>query len=229
MKHTFSSQSNDPYGADVSGSGMKLDPSMRLVPTNMPGIFEKVRDRPDTGANSLSIAPLIHSGLLARLQEADTPAARTFRERILGGRWRPEDQISPSLQPRIGITHQLTDRVQTQNTDFTTKNWAGGTIKGAWKAAVGIWRIPFVSMPRVRLAAGIRRHGSVLMAHMARTTCCRPAYSNRYRAAAMRHIPLGSSGTSNRRQTSQPERPLTPKTILWPGLGKTEFFGTSTR
>jgi hypothetical protein len=131
---------------DVSCAGMKLDASMLLVPTNLPGIFEKVRDL-DNGAESSSIAPLIHSGLLARLQETDTPAARAFRERILARRWRPENQINPLLQPQIGVTHQLTDRVQTQNASFTSANWAGGEIKGAWTAAVGIWRVPFVSKP----------------------------------------------------------------------------------
>ena len=133
-------------GRDASGAGIKLDPSMLLVPTNLPGVFGKLRG-PDNLADGSTIAPLIHSGLLARLQEMDTRGARTFRERILARQWRPEDHITPLLQPRIGVTHRLTGRVQTQDASSTSTNWAGGTIKGAWACAVGIWRVPTVSKP----------------------------------------------------------------------------------
>ena len=86
---------------------MNLDPSILLVPTSLDGIFAKVRS-PENVAEPMSIAPLIHSSVLARLQETDTPAARTFREKVLYRDWRPEDQIVPSFGPQSGATHQLT-------------------------------------------------------------------------------------------------------------------------
>jgi Peptidase A4 family len=125
---------------------MQLDASMQLVPTNLPGVFAKVRDI-DNVSEPLNIAPLIDSRLLARLQQTETPAARVFRERILSRRWRREDQITPLLKPQTGVTHPLTSRTKTANTSFTSKNWAGGTIQGAWGSAFGIWRVPTVAKP----------------------------------------------------------------------------------
>jgi hypothetical protein len=125
---------------------MKLDSAMQLSPTNLGGIFTKSRVS-DTVAGRQTISPLIHSSLLVRLQETDTPAARTFREKILSRQWRPEDQIVPALKPQMGVTHQLTRRARTANANFIQNSWAGGTIRGAWSAALGIWRVPTVTKP----------------------------------------------------------------------------------
>jgi hypothetical protein len=92
-------------------TGVKLDNSMQLLPTNLSGVFTKVRST-DNVAEPLSIAPLIHSKLLTRLKETDTSAVRRFREKILACKWRPEDQITPLLEPQVGATHQLTTRVE---------------------------------------------------------------------------------------------------------------------
>ncbi len=125
---------------------MKLDSSIRLAPTNLSGIFTKVRTAKDT-AEQMNISPLISSGLLRELQDVQTPAVQKFREKILSRQWRPEDQIIPLLKPQIDVTHQLTGRAATGNVSFTSGNWAGATIKGAWKAALGIWRVPTVGKP----------------------------------------------------------------------------------
>ncbi len=128
-------------------SEMKLDPSTHLVPTNVPGVFSKVWT-PGNGAKSSSIASLIHSSVLAGLMESDSSGARTFRERILSRDWRPEDQVQPSIVPRIGVTHELTGRRETVNSNSTSSRWAGGVITGGpWSSAFGIWRVPSVNKP----------------------------------------------------------------------------------
>jgi hypothetical protein len=101
-------------------TGVKLDNSMQLLPTNLSGVFTKVRST-DNVAEPLSIAPLIHSKLLTRLKETDTSAVRRFREKILACKWRPEDQITPLLEPQVGATHQLTTRVEV--TVFTHRRY----------------------------------------------------------------------------------------------------------
>jgi hypothetical protein len=182
----------------LKGAVMKLDPSMLLVPTSLDGIFAKVRS-PGNVAEPMSIAPLFHSSVLARLQETDTPAARTFREKVLYRHWRPEDQLVPSFGPQSGATHQLTPRHRTANTAFTSFNWAGGTIQGPWTAAFGIWRVPAVTRPTIPAGTsggwassswvgidGIPTH---------RPTCFRPAYASRCRPAAEPLISPGSSGS----------------------------------
>jgi hypothetical protein len=66
-------------------SEMKLDPSTHLVPTNVPGVFSKVRT-PGNCAKSSSIASLIHSNVLTGLMESDSPV-RWAGGVITGGPW----------------------------------------------------------------------------------------------------------------------------------------------
>ncbi|HEY0777258.1 MAG TPA: G1 family glutamic endopeptidase, partial [Gemmatirosa sp.] len=139
-------QAEPGRATDAAAYGLHADHSVRLLATNLPGVFTKVRGENQT-ADPLSIAPLIHSTLLARLQTSETPAARSFRERVLARRWRPEDQIVPVLASRLGVTHQLTARVELADTAFISNNWAGSTIPGTWDNATGIWRVPTVDRP----------------------------------------------------------------------------------
>ena len=117
----------------------------RLVKTNLTGVFSKTLGREAATAKLPGIASLLDPALLARLQATDAPGPRAFLERLFARQWRPEDQITPMLKPQIGVTHPLTPRAEIDNASFTSNNWAGGTIKGTWTAAVGIWRVPTVS------------------------------------------------------------------------------------
>jgi Peptidase A4 family len=116
----------------------------RLVETNLTGVFSKVLS-PGVAAGPPGIASLLDPALLTRLQASGAPGPRAFLERILSRRWRSEDQITPLLKPQIGVTHPLTPRVEVSDASFTSNNWAGGTIKGTFTAAFGIWRVPTVS------------------------------------------------------------------------------------
>ena len=51
--------------------------------------------------------------------------------------------------PQVGVTHQLMPRRQIADTEFTSNNWSGSTISGTWAHAVGIWRVPTVSIPSI--------------------------------------------------------------------------------
>src|SRR5262249_51688993 len=123
----------------------------RLIKTNLRGVFSKELSRSkavsrEAAAGELpGIASLVDPALLARLRATDAPGPRTFLDRLFSQEWRPEGQITPMLRPQIGVTHPLTPRDEVDNTSFTSTNWAGGTIKGTWTAAVGIWRVPTVS------------------------------------------------------------------------------------
>ena len=120
---------------------------IRLVKTNLTGVFSKTLSREAAATKLPGIASLLDPGLLARLQASDAPGPRAFLERLLARQWRPEDQITPMLKPLIGVTHPLTPRTEIDNASFTSNNWAGSTIKGTFTAAVGIWRVPTVSKP----------------------------------------------------------------------------------
>ena len=128
---------------------MKLDPSMQLVPTSFDGIFAKVRS-PENVAEPMSIAPLIHSSVLARLQEADTPAARIFRDKVLYRHWRPRGPDCPFVRSAERSHAPANSRDRATNTAFTSGNWAGSTINGPWTAAFGIWRVPAVTRPTIQ-------------------------------------------------------------------------------
>jgi hypothetical protein len=118
--------------------------STRLVQTNLTGVFSKVRTT--GGADGLpGIASLVDPAVLDRLHSANAPGPRAFLERLLSRQWRPEDQITPRLTPQIGVTHPLAPRTGIDDASSTSNNWAGGTIKGTWTAAFGIWRVPTVS------------------------------------------------------------------------------------
>jgi hypothetical protein len=71
---------------------------------------------------------------------------------VTGGRLgTPHMRSAPplSLPPlaSAGVTHPLTPRAKVDNSSFTSNTWAGGTIKGTFTAAFGIWRVPTVSKP----------------------------------------------------------------------------------
>jgi hypothetical protein len=119
---------------------------IRLVQTNLTGVFNKVRN-PGVAAGLPGIASLLDPALLTRLQATDAPGPRALLQRILSRHWRPENQITPLLKPQIGVTHPLTPRVEADDDSFTSNNWAGGTINGSFTAAFGIWRVPTVSKP----------------------------------------------------------------------------------
>src|SRR5262249_19183242 len=53
----------------------------------------------------------------------------------------------PRLAPQVGVTHELTPRERVADTAFTSNNWAGSTIPGTWANAVGVWRVPSVTVP----------------------------------------------------------------------------------
>src|SRR5262245_11798603 len=117
----------------------------RLIKTNLTGVFSKSFSSERAATGLPGIASLLDPGLLARLQATDAPGPRAFLDRLLSRQWRPEGQITPRLKPQIGVTHPLTPRARIDNLRFTSNNWAGGTIKGAWTAVVGIWHVPSVS------------------------------------------------------------------------------------
>jgi hypothetical protein len=101
------------------------------------------------GAKPSSIASLFHSSVLASLMVNDSPAAHTFREKVLAREWRPEAQIVPVLLPRKGVTHQLKSSHKVNAASFINNQWAGGVVNsgGPWTGAFGIWRVPSVSKP----------------------------------------------------------------------------------
>ena len=136
---------------DPLTSEMDLDPSIELVPTNVPGAYSKMRIS-GKSAKSSSIASLFHPSTLASLMKSDSPGASAFRERVLARKWRPEDQIVPLLGPRKGVKHAFENPggVDAALVDAASigNNWAGGVIPGGpWTEAYGIWQVPSVSKP----------------------------------------------------------------------------------
>jgi hypothetical protein len=127
-------------------TALTRDVSAKLVPTNLPGVLSKMR--PDTASGTPTIAEMLHPTVLSQLMESQSPAIRTFRDKVLLRHWGPDDQIVPVLKPLIGVTHQLRSKpVKAANTAYTSNAWAGSVISGTWTAAFGIWRVPSVRRP----------------------------------------------------------------------------------
>jgi hypothetical protein len=84
--------------------------------------------------------------LAGPLDHADVHVAALSR-RLLDRDWPDDARIVPLLAPQVGVTHELTPPEPVANSAFTSNNWSGSTISGTWAHAVGIWRVPTVSMP----------------------------------------------------------------------------------
>jgi hypothetical protein len=124
-----------------------LDLKSTLVPTNLHGVLSK---KPPSGAPGARTAALLEPGLLSHLMSLDAPAVRAFRDKVLLRQWHAEDHIVPVLKPQIGVTHRLTRPAGAANANFPGSSWSGGSIKGTWNAAFGIWRVPAVARPSTR-------------------------------------------------------------------------------
>lgn len=117
----------------------------KLADTNLPGVtairwFKEAADAP------LSHSEAIASELLGPLDHANVRVA-SMRRRLLSREWPDDARIVPHLVPQIGVKHQLTPPKRVADTAFTSNNWAGSTVSGTWAHAVGIWRVPRVSVP----------------------------------------------------------------------------------
>ena len=123
----------------MAASDLKLT---ALVATNVAGV--RAVGPPDAvhGADHASAI------LGALALKPDSAASEALRARIMATPWPADARIVPHLVPQIGVTHLLTPRKQQlADTSYTSNNWAGSTIPGTWTDAVGIWRVPTVSIP----------------------------------------------------------------------------------
>ena len=117
----------------------------KLADTNLPGVTAIRWSREAVDA-PLSHSEAIASELLGPLDHANIRVA-ALRRRLLSREWPDDARIVPHLVPQVGVTHQLTPPKRVADTAFTSNNWAGSTISGTWAHAVGIWRVPSVSVP----------------------------------------------------------------------------------
>jgi hypothetical protein len=117
---------------------------IRLAETNLAGATA-VRWAPEAAHAPRNHAEAVASELLGPLAHADGHVA-ALRRRLLDRRWPEDARIVPHLVPQPGLTHRLTPR-RVDNADLTSNNWSGSTIPGTWAHAVGIWRIPTVTVP----------------------------------------------------------------------------------
>ncbi|MBB2890638.1 G1 family glutamic endopeptidase [Flexivirga oryzae] len=117
-------------------------PDTRLQATNLAGVHALVATQAHLTQHDHATTILDQLAL-----PTDTPAARALRERITTTRWPADALIVPHLSPQPGLTHLLTPTVERADMAYTSNNWAGSTISGTWADAVGIWRVPTVSIP----------------------------------------------------------------------------------
>src|SRR5262245_47297544 len=118
---------------------------LKLAETNLPGVTAIQWSK-----GTLDV-PISHSEAVARqilgpLDHLDKRVA-ALRQRLLSREWPDGARIIPRLAPQIGVTHPLPPPQKIADTNFTSNNWSGSTISGTWAHAVGIWRVPTVSIP----------------------------------------------------------------------------------
>jgi hypothetical protein len=133
-------------GEEVAMGGTTEHLPSTLTPTEIQGVFTK-KILPSVTLEAAKVGALFSPDLQAHLFEIETPAAQAFRDQVLLRQLNLQDVITPVLKPVIGVTHTLTPVKQVADAAFTSINWSGGTIRGTWNAAFGIWRIPWVSRP----------------------------------------------------------------------------------
>ena len=115
----------------------------RLQATNLAGVHAIVPTQEHVTSQDRAAAILERLAL-----PTDTPALRALRDRIAAADWPADALIVPQLSPPPGVTHLLTPTVARRSgTSYTSNNWAGSTISGAWTDVVGIWRVPTVRIP----------------------------------------------------------------------------------
>ncbi|MGN8138521.1 G1 family glutamic endopeptidase [Paraburkholderia sp. 22099] len=117
----------------------------KLADTNLAGATairwsREAADKPQSHSEALA------DELLGPLDRSNMRVA-ALRQRLLRKQWPDGARIVPHLVPQIGVTHQLTPPQRVADTAFTSNNWSGSTISGTWAHAVGIWRVPSVSVP----------------------------------------------------------------------------------
>jgi hypothetical protein len=118
----------------------------KLAETNLSGVTA-VRWSPQAGAEPLSHAEAIASELLAGPLQQDDVHVAALRQRLLAREWPDDARIVPRLAPQVGVTHELRGSERVADTAFTSNKWSGSTIQGTWAHAVGVWRVPTVSVP----------------------------------------------------------------------------------
>ncbi|MEV0666438.1 G1 family glutamic endopeptidase [Actinomadura luteofluorescens] len=117
----------------------------KIADTNIPGATA-VRWLPEDTDKPLSHAEAVVSELLWPLDSAD-PRVDALRRHLLEQDWPDDARIVPRLAPQEGVTHELTPPEKVAEFDYTSNNWAGCTIEGTWASAMGMWKVPTVSIP----------------------------------------------------------------------------------
>ncbi len=117
-----------------------------LTKTNLQGAVA-VKWSPDFRITAENHAAAIASELLGKDGPFADARLEAIRKRILAQRWPEDARIIPHLAPQKGRTHLLAPTTKTSETSFTSNKWAGCRIPGTWSHAVGIWKVPTVSIP----------------------------------------------------------------------------------
>jgi hypothetical protein len=119
-----------------------------LVPTNLAGVFSTPAPPEDFDLRTASDAAMIKQGLMwRRPTDQDDPAVHALWERVSSRSWSAQDRIIPESEPQVGKTHFLRGLKKLDDGSYTSDNWGGGVLPGAWVSAVGTWVIPTVSEP----------------------------------------------------------------------------------
>ena len=123
------------------------EPFVKLSDTNLSGVAAVNAFEPNAElAAGLTHSEAVVRELLGPLGHLDTSVA-PIRDRLLNVQWPTGARITPHLTPQAGVTHLLAAATKTSDAASTSKRWAGSIIAGTWAHAVGIWRVPTVSVP----------------------------------------------------------------------------------
>ena len=118
----------------------------KLADTNLTGVTA-VQLSADSEKAAINHSEAIANELLGGPIDQANAHVAALRRRLVSREWPLDARIVPRLEPQMGVTHFLTPRHQTTEAAFTSNSWSGSTIRGTWAHAVGIWRVPTVSIP----------------------------------------------------------------------------------
>jgi Peptidase A4 family len=122
-----------------------------LIATNLKGAYAVPPPPDEFDISTANADDLVRHGLLwlGGPPTSDTLSLEAWRQ-LYSRKWRPENRVIPHLDPQVGRTHFLGERVQkVADNSYTDGTWAGAAIglRGSWTGVCGSWVVPTVSQP----------------------------------------------------------------------------------
>lgn len=128
------------------------DSPIRLVPTNLRGVYASPGPDASFDPRHATPAQLKQNGIFAPRPTSDAdPARRAAWQRAFERDWKPKQRVVAESRPMPGRIHPLRlVRDRTEASNATATNWSGGIVlpkAKKWTSVYGTWSVPPIYKP----------------------------------------------------------------------------------